>query len=102
MASPFSFSLVTDARRRWSSDRFGFIPRDSWVQLTRPAIYRKGQGVIMPVAEPKRLMHWTCRKCRRQWQTEIQDAGNNAPRRPDAHEKTLCDPCMDAMGPKTK
>lgn len=44
--------------------------------------------------QPARMMHWTCRKCGHEWDTEIKTEGPS--RFPDAHQESICDQCVDA------
>ncbi len=50
----------------------------------------------------QRMMHWTCRKCGNQWYEPIvqnQAVKHNADRTEDGHGTTICDTCLDRMGP---
>ena len=52
-----------------------------------------------------RMMHWTCRKCKCKWSEPIVQnykAGQNGRHTEDAYETSICDACLNRMGPNWK
>lgn len=50
-----------------------------------------------------RQIHWTCRKCRAKWSSDIPEppAGGERKHHGDSEMQTICDACLDRMGSRT-